>query len=104
MYLEITGAANSPNRSITRVEQFGEESRKRVVGGIVGVVEGVTTDTPLHKGGNRSGRGTITAIATATVTAIATIIVVAVTGVGVVELGEGVELSEVREEIRRRRR
>lgn len=83
------------------VEQFVEESRKRMVGAIVGVVEGVTTDTPLHKGGsrNRSGRGTITAIATATVTG--TVVVVAVTGVGVVELGEGVELSELREERRR---
>ena len=85
------------------VEQFGEESRKRVVGAIVVVVEGITADTPLHKvgSGHRSGRPTITAIATATVTTTVVVVVIAVTGVEVVELGEGVEVSELREERRR---
>lgn len=71
-----------------------------MVGAIVVVGEGITADTPLHKvgSGHRSGRATIAAIATATVTA--TVVVVAVTGVRVVELGEGVELGELREERR----
>jgi len=96
VYLKIISTANSSKLSIMGVDQFGKESKKRVVGAIVVVVEGITTYTPLHKvgSGHRRGRPTISIVIVITT-------VIAIIGVKVVDLGEGVNLSELKEERRR---